>query len=144
MLRLTENQRQIDLIKAPDKTTCLIIDDNKEDRDTLAKAIHELFPSVKCYQASNCYVALLQFAYFIPAVIFLNLNMSQMNGMACLKQLRSMAALDNTEIVVLAESENPSDAAEAMFFGANDFKRKQSDFDSLSKILSLYFEQGKE
>jgi CheY-like chemotaxis protein len=62
--------------------TCLLVDDDEDDKEIFSLALTEANPSIKCVVASDGHEALslLRDGSFIPDYIFLDLNMPLMSG----------------------------------------------------------------
>ena len=72
-----------------------------------------------------------------PLLIFLDLNMPEMNGFEFLKWLRKDSANASVPVVILSTSENPMDIAKAYDFGANAYLVKASTIDELTSLISV-------
>jgi CheY-like chemotaxis protein len=85
----------------------LTVDDSRMARMVVAKA----FAPYDCevFEASNGMQGLAVASDIVPDLIFLDITMADMNGLAMLESLRQVPALANTPVVmVTAESGNSS------------------------------------
>lgn len=69
------------------------------------------------------------------SLIFLDLNMPEMNGFDFLRWFRGEASMRTTPVIVLSTSENPSDMNTAYELGANAYLVKASDLNELTTML---------
>jgi len=72
-----------------------------------------------------------------PFLIFLDLNMPEMNGFEFLKWLRQEAAVSSVPVIILSTSENPMDIAKAYDVGANAYLVKANSIDDLTSLISV-------
>lgn len=68
-----------------------------------------------------------------PDLIFLDLKMPSMDGIACLKNIRRVAKL--SKVVVLTGYGNVKTAREAMKLGAYDYTAKPFDLDLIRELI---------
>src|SRR5687767_5593595 len=71
-----------------------------------------------------------------PPVIFLDLNMPEMNGFDFLRWARAAPRLQSSPVIVLSTSENPHDMQSAYALGANAYLVKTSDINELGNMIS--------
>ena len=119
-------------------TTCLLIDDDADDREIFSMALSEANPGVECVMASSGFDALekLKPVAFVPDFIFLDLNMPGMTGRECLKEIRKMDRLDNTPVIVYSTSSVHRDVQETRKMGANDYISKPTSISELTALLT--------
>lgn len=125
--------------KISSSLSCLMIDDDREDRDILLNALNVLYPSLPCETAFDGEDALrhLSNRRSMPDIIFLDLNMPRMNGIECLRAMRSNPSLNHSKIIVFTVSADPKDMETTKSLGANHFVTKPPDYDSLVETLNL-------
>jgi len=73
--------------------------------------------------------------YPVPAVVFLDLKLPQVNGLAILKWIREQADLPSMLVVILTASSLDEDIERAYRLGANSYVVKPSSRDKLVEIL---------
>jgi CheY-like chemotaxis protein len=71
-----------------------------------------------------------------PPIIFLDLNMPEMNGFDFLRWVRSESRLHSSPVIILSTSENPRDIQSAYTLGANAYLVKTSDMNELGNMIS--------
>ena len=119
-------------------TTCLLIDDDADDREIFSMALSEADPGVECVMAGSGFDALekLKPTAFVPDFIFLDLNMPGMTGRECLKEIRRMERLDNVPVIVYSTSSVSRDIQETRKMGANDYISKPTSISELTELLA--------
>ncbi|MDZ7755810.1 response regulator [Rhodohalobacter sp.] len=71
-----------------------------------------------------------------PHIIFLDLNMPNMNGIECLKEIRSDDKCSNISIAIYSTSSSEKDIEETFLHGANIYITKPADYSDLKKVLA--------
>lgn len=72
----------------------------------------------------------------LPDIIFLDLNMPNMNGIECLKEIRSSARYNDISIAIYSTSRSEKDIENTFLHGANIYITKPGDFKALKKVLA--------
>ncbi len=118
----------------------LIVDDDGDDREMFGEALAEVAPDSICYSAPNARKALSELEnrnIDIPDLIFLDINMPQMNGWQTLCQLKEAEPHKNIPVIMYSTSTYPEDVEKAGRLGALCFFSKPSEFKLLKKSISL-------
>jgi len=119
--------------------TCYLIEDDIDDQEIFRMSLEEVDKTIKCDVAGNGYDAVQQLnaeTHYTPDYIFIDVNMPKMNGLDCLKELKKLSRLHDTQIIMLSTSEEPRIINQCEQLGANDFVVKPSSLDLLTLILS--------
>ena len=120
------------------RTDILIADDDKDDANLLAEAIHDILPSGHCIHVTDGIAALRHIKTSVePDLVFLDLNMPLKNGINCLKDIYNLELLPNTPIVIYSTSKNIKDIDDAYNYGASFYIVKPASFAGLCKIIKL-------
>ena len=121
--------------------TCLLIDDDEDDKEIFCLALQNVDRSIECITASDGVEALsiLENKSFIPDYIFLDLNMPIMNGKECLKEIRKQSHLNQVPVIIFTTSSAEKDKVETKTLGANAFITKPPLVSALAKKLSDIF-----
>jgi CheY-like chemotaxis protein len=72
----------------------------------------------------------------LPNIIFLDLNMPILNGIDCLKEIKSNNKFKDIAIAIYSTSSSEQDIENTFVLGANIYIKKPSNFNDLKKILS--------
>lgn len=117
----------------------LIIDDDPDDQEILVMCLNNIGTNISCDFADNGAEAISHLESQIPKApdyIFIDVNMPKMNGIECLKNIRSMKHLDNTKVFMYSTTSEPKVVEESKRLGATEFIVKPSKIDELETILS--------
>jgi CheY-like chemotaxis protein len=118
----------------------LLVDDDAEDRELFAEAVHTIDPSITCTLIHTCEDSLkaLDELKELPEYIFLDINMPGMNGIKCLEEIRKRKAFKDIQVIMYSTSRNPKEISSSTTLGANAFLTKPSNFGELvSSLRSL-------
>lgn len=122
--------------------SCLLIDDDEDDREIFCIALAEANPAVKCFTANDGVEALeiLRDESFVPDYIFLDLNMPLMSGKECLVEIRKQNHLNDTSVIIYSTSASERDIHETSALGASGFITKPPAISVLIKKLEEVLE----
>ena len=111
----------------------MLVDDDADDQLIFLDALSEVDDTVECATASNGLEALsyLHAGDWLPAVIFIDLNMPLMNGFELLGKIKKDPRMKDIPIVIFTTSDSPLDLKRAEKAGAQVFFTKTSDFKTL-------------
>jgi CheY-like chemotaxis protein len=133
----------MDQIPAMQETRqCLIIDDDPDDQEIFLICLDQLNSNVHCTANSDSVDAITKLdanLAYTPDYIFVDMNMPKMNGIECLKKLRSIARLNNTQIYMYSTTADGRAVEESKLYGANDFIIKPVRTADLKEKLSAIF-----
>lgn len=120
---------------------CFLVDDDDDDKEIFCLALEQTDSSIECITASDGREALrmLSDKTFRPDFIFLDLNMPQMDGKECLKELRKQTDLNHIPIIIFTTSAAQRDVEETKRMGATAFITKPPLVSALAKKLSEIF-----
>lgn len=127
-------------------TQCFLIDDDLDDQEIFSIAVQEVDPTIVCFFSNNGsdgVSKLSQSNSFVPDYIFIDLNMPRMNGVECLTQIKKMAHLSQSEIILYSTSIDKKSQAESMSLGVTRFLTKPVDLGKLKVALQEIFESKK-
>lgn len=116
----------------------LLADDDPDDAEIFAEVLAEVDPMVKFYHVEDGLAVLDHFdspENEKPNVIFLDINMREMNGWQCLTRLKKDQHKKDIPVVIYSTSSHPRDKQTAAELGASAFITKPSDYKILRKIL---------
>jgi len=72
----------------------------------------------------------------LPHIIFLDINMPNMNGLDCLKAIRSNEKYSDISIAIYSTSSFQKDIDETFHYGANIYITKPRDYNKLKNVLA--------
>lgn len=123
------------------RKTCLLVDDDEDDKEIFSLALTEANPSVECFIASDGIEALsmLKDKNFIPDYIFLDLNMPLMSGKECLVEIRKQPHLRDTPVIIFTTSASQKDILDTKAMGASAFITKPPLISTLAAKLTEVF-----
>ncbi|HMF72487.1 MAG TPA: response regulator [Flavitalea sp.] len=118
---------------------CFLIDDDLDDQELFLMALERVDKNINCHMANNGIDALKRLSEvngFIPDYIFLDINMPKMNGMVCLAEIKKLAHLDRSEILMFSTSSDVRIVQASKALGANHFFVKPPSMDLLIETLA--------
>jgi CheY-like chemotaxis protein len=121
--------------------TCLLVDDDEDDKEIFCLALQRIDPAIECTTASDGLEALsiLKNKSYVPGYIFLDLNMPRMNGKECLKEIKKQDHLSDVPVIIFSTSAAERDIEETRRLGASSFITKPPLVATLAKKLSDIF-----
>jgi CheY-like chemotaxis protein len=126
----------------------LLVDDDAEDTELFCEALGEIDTSIHCYFASygkEAFQKLDDKEIPLPDIIFLDINMPQMNGWRCLTKLKESETYKGIPVIMYSTSSNKKDIEIAFDLGALFFFTKPNDYKQLKeflRIVVLHLEEG--
>jgi CheY-like chemotaxis protein len=117
----------------------LLVDDDPDDVGLFEEALGTVGPLVKFHSARNGLKALevlLAANPVVPDVIFLDINMPEMNGWRCLAELKDSSLLNRIPVYMYSTSVTKIDEQRASSLGATGVFKKPERFDELQRLLA--------
>src|SRR5688500_4429665 len=117
----------------------LLVDDDEDDRDLFCEVIYDIDPSIHCVLARNGQEALLGLRmeeFPKPHLIFLDLNMPRLNGVQCLRELKTDRSLQDIPVAIYTTSKIKEHKDECIELGAVHFITKPNSFTELRRIVA--------
>jgi DNA-binding NtrC family response regulator len=111
----------------------LLIDDDSDDYEIFSEIVHELDADTKVLYVQDADDIDNFLVSPLPEIIILDFNMPKLDGMECLKKIRSNKALDKIPVIIYSGFYDKVD--EAYKNGANYFIAKQTSIDSMKKDI---------
>jgi CheY-like chemotaxis protein len=122
----------------------LLTDDDEDDRFLFQEALQSVDPSIQCQTAKNGREALIflkETNRKLPDVIFLDINMPEVNGWEFLNKVKKSSTLSSIPITIYSTSSQKVDIEKAKELGAFGFCTKPDVMDELKQILK-YIAEG--
>jgi CheY-like chemotaxis protein len=116
-----------------------LADDDLDDAELFAEALASVNPGIHCEHASNGKVLLDKISSQtsdLPDIIFLDINMPEMNGWDSLMELKKHSSLKNIPVVMYSTSSTFRDKQAAKELGANFFYTKPDNLKQLRLFLA--------
>ena len=122
----------------------LNVDDDSDDREMFSAALKALNPHISCIQLESGPKALefLAEAETLPDYLFMDINMPQMSGYDCVKELIQMPRMKHIQIIMLSTSFNLKDEVYFSGLGIKHLLKgyRFSDLvDGIKRALPLHF-----
>jgi CheY-like chemotaxis protein len=120
----------------------LYADDDSEDFDFFCMAIRKLSPTITCISAmdgEHALSILRNDKLELPQLIVLDINMSKLNGIECLRQIKQIESIKDIPVLMLSTSGAKSVVLKCREFGAHDFIVKANTIDKLANELRKVF-----
>ena len=136
----------------------LLVDDDHDDCFFFEEQLQELDPSIKLVCINEARHLFLHAKELQPDLIFLDIDMPNLNGFNCLTHLKEQEELKRIPIVMYSSSFQPKDIEKAYLYGANLYVTKPAglaaikatlrgilelDWEEPTKVTADYFPQGK-
>lgn len=114
-----------------------LVDDDVDEQWIFTTALNAVDPTIEMLGAENGQDAIQKLASSpsVPDVIFLDLNMPVMNGLECLRQIKSNPDLSGIPTIIYSTSADPLTISKTIEMGAQDFITKPYDFEDLVRTL---------
>ncbi|WAC03146.1 response regulator [Lacinutrix neustonica] len=115
-----------------------LVDDDNDDRTLFELAISRIgIPSqLKMFKSGIELITYIRDpAIRRPDLLFLDLNMPNMDGLECLKEIKQDPGLRDITVIIYSTSCSEKDIEATFLEGANIYLNKPSDFNDLKKAL---------
>lgn len=114
-----------------------LVDDDADEQWIFTTALSAVDPTIQLSGAANGQEAIRQLAGALstPDIIFLDLNMPIMNGIECLRRLKSDPGLSNIPTIMYSTTADPLIISQTKEMGAQEFITKPYEFDELVRTL---------
>lgn len=116
----------------------MIVEDNDLNRDLLRKMIYKFIPKAELLEATDGMIALQKLTESKPDLIFMDIQMPNMDGLSATKEIRKQTELESVPIVALTAGALYEERARCFEVGMNYFLPKPIDIIALNQILIRY------
>ena len=115
----------------------LLVDDDPDDTDLFGEALKNIDSNIEFYSGHDCNEILSQLKgqKIKPEIIFLDINMPDMNGWDCLAALKNDQELRDIPVVMYSTSSVTLDGRKAITKGALGFLEKPPSYEKLKEFL---------
>ncbi len=121
-------------------TTILIVDDHDDIRDMMTRQLQKRGYAV--VTASNGLEAVLQTAQSAPALILMDINMPELDGIEATMQIRAADSESHIPVIALTAYALPGDEARATAAGCDAFHPKPVEMDKLIEQINTLLGEG--
>lgn len=121
----------------------VLADDDADDAELFTEALAAINPRILCDYVSNGKILLDKIRHQqdeLPDIIFLDINMPEMNGWDSLIELKKHSSLRHIPVVMYSTSSTYRDMQAAKKLGANFFYTKPDNFRELKLFLENLIE----
>lgn len=121
------------------KKTILLADDDNDDAEIFKEALQNVDPTIVFYRfdtGAGVFGYLADAGNARPDIIFLDLNMPEMNGWQCLAKLKNVKEYADIPVIIYTTSSNPRDFEIARDLNAHGLITKPSNSRVLESILT--------
>jgi CheY-like chemotaxis protein len=118
----------------------LLTDDDLDDVELFREALSDIDSSISCNYANDGKEAIEKLRnkkVEDPQIIFLDVNMPEMNGWECLSILKQEERFKDIPVIMYSTSSSKQDAQKALALGALCFYEKPNNFKLLRNFLDL-------
>ncbi|MCF6132174.1 response regulator [Flavobacterium wongokense] len=116
-----------------------LVDDDQEDRELFSEALSYVNKSISLTELPSAFKLIETLNNPDtpqPEIIFLDINMPKLNGLECLKKIKSTQKFKDLKVVILSTYSHADDIEEAYQNGASCYYVKPTLFDNLKNIIS--------
>lgn len=127
-----------------DQLRIVLVDDDADDREIFKLAISQINDKLDlkmCTSGKEVLDYLREPNRKLPNLLFLDLNMPNINGIECLKEIKQDPGLKHITVILYSTSSSEKDIEQTFLNGANIYLNKPADFEtlknSIKKILAI-------
>ena len=117
----------------------LLTDDDMGDRLVFQEILEEMETNTAVHMVNDGKLLmdyLKNESYLLPHIIFLDLNMPNMNGLECLREIRKVEKYNDIFIAIYSTSSSEKDVEDTFLYGANIYITKPGNYDELKEVLA--------
>jgi DNA-binding NtrC family response regulator len=117
-----------------------LVDDDLDDHLVFESAIKEVLPQASLTLFGRCTDLFTQLGIHRPDLLFLDINLTEINGITCLKSFRDIDFLQKIPVVMFTGSNYHVDIMSSYGFGATLYLIKPPSHQKLVNALNRLFE----
>lgn len=123
---------------------CILIDDDQDEIDIFSMALTDIDVEAECEGYTSCAKATEAFAQKTvqPDCIFLDSNLSGINGMECLKKIKQMPGMETIPVIIFSGFLSDTEKLQYKELGALDCIVKGNSLTDLRSKLSSFFSEN--
>jgi len=120
----------------------LLVDDDPDELDLFKCALQEIPLDLKLSFANNCEDLTSVLIKHNPDIIFMDINMPGLNGIDCLKLIRTKEAYKTLPIIMYSTSNNTKYIEQCYEQKANYYVVKSYTFDGITRAINKVLSQN--
>ena len=128
------HERRSDRLPLPQALRVLIVDDDPASCEFLRQAVSDLGASASTVESGES--ALLACAQQRPDLVFMDLKMPGMNGLAAIRQMKMSTELRDIPVIAISGAVNVGSEADALAAGATRLLHKPIDLETVADCLA--------
>lgn len=114
----------------------LLVDDDEEEFELFLSAAKEVVKDIDVIHADGCNDVLSILQNTNPDIVFLDINMPTVDGIDCLKMIRSSKAYETLPVIMYSTSSNQLSIQECYDHKANLYVVKSYSYQGLLNVLT--------
>lgn len=114
----------------------ILADDDVEDHEIFQEALLEAAPFVTLSFTKNGSDLMRLLQNYVPDFVFLDMDMPGLDGLQCLRHIRTSSLLQNVHVIMFSGGARPVKVEMAYEMGADLFIVKPDNFTELRNVLS--------
>jgi two-component system response regulator DegU len=118
----------------------LVVDDHQLFRKSLVRLLQVFSINLTFFEAANGFEALETLKSKKIDIVFLDIQMPEMNGIDCLKKIKALHT--HIKVIVLTQFDEPALIVHLITLGADGFLLKDSNPDELEKAIRAVIQDG--
>ena len=122
----------------------LIVEDNEVNRFLTRSYIEKLYPQSTIVEAENGVLGIEQFQKMPFSLVFMDIQMPEMNGYECSRKIRSIEKDKRTPIIALTAANVKGEREKSVAAGMDDFITKPILEENIEEILNKWLVQPDE
>ena len=120
-----------------------LIDDDEDELEIFMEALSKLNFACKCTYAQRAEQALDILNYLKPDVVFVDIDMPDLNGFECVKQIRAKEGHQHTRLLIYSNSKNDINLETALACGASGVIKKTTSISALVSEMRQHIESSR-
>ena len=117
----------------------LLVDDDEEEFELFLSAAKEVVKDIEVLHADGCNDILPLLRDKQPDIVFLDINMPTVDGIDCLKAIRSCKEFENLPVIMYSTSSNKLSIQQSFDHRANLYVVKSYSYQGLLNVLTEVF-----
>ena len=133
-------RKHLDQLLLSKPVTLFLIDDDEDDRELFQYALEDISfkTNYKTAESAKRALLMLEKKTVAPDFIFLDLNMPEMDGRECLRELKQNPKTKSIPVIIYTTSSEQQDIEETRELGALDFITKPSKVSELTLLINNF------